>query len=1308
MTQPAENPSVAPQAPSAPGSAARAATQELVERIRKIVVANTRRWRGLLFLEALGLAVALPLTYLWMAFLLDNLLHLSRVGRVVASAGFFVGAAVLVWSLAARWRRMTLTEDQVALAIEKRTPGGVQNRLINALQLSRDPRVDDTDYRQAVVQENYQRLQQIHLEQAAEMRPAAIRVGLAGFVVLVGIGFWGFYNAYFTNAAKRILMPLADVAPLYRTTLEVDPGNVEASGDVAIHVKILGKHPGQLTFLRSAAGARTSETVVVPSNSNEASFVFRGVTQTTDYAVRGGDFLSEYYRIEVPAVANLNQVNYTYHLPEYTRQADRPGQSATGDLEALVGTKAKLVFVFDQSTDDATMIVQRTANKAGRVAGNAEAAALAASTTAPAGSSGATAPIPTPAALPPQRIALTKVSDRQFSCEIVFEGVMGYQLETHQGKHPPHLSQPYALRVRTDQDPTLELSGLERQAEASLDSVMPLRLAATDDYGLAKVGLFYRHASDAALDAGPARAAAPGSPATAPAAPGADAKADPKNESASSASKEDGGWKPVEVWTAESTVDLRKLFDLSIVNLAATEGDKLEIALRAADTDPLKKGRWITGTPYTLAIGGEGVLLQLQYEQIIRSERDLKSLMDAQKQAMEPATVWMRNLDPSSGMNVDDAAGRGNLAAAMKDQLATQEKLTTTAQRVAREMALQAGNLRIGVGMLADTEMMRACRIINTVTSRDTRQGKSTALGEARLTQDRVVRSLGEMFEQYVSFRQEWEQNNMIPVAKLLADRQAALRDEATKVAQVAGTTGAAQIQGSASRRQRKVIELVEMSIVSLKGLGERTMGPEPILGKAYAAASVALSAPPLTAAMKEAAEAVQNGKWADAVPREVAAAQMLAAIHTSLRQAQNEAAQAALAALQEKAKSDLEAQKELDKLKTGSTENLLELPAKLKIEDIMHMREVAGAKKGDGNGSNDAQASDRMFDDSVLGKMQQADSGARQGFSGMTLAKKPDAAMHVPGFSDTKSNKVTPWVQEQFEDLVGKLLDEAENLEEKYDTYNLNAGWNISEAGDVSKQSGPINSTAAAAATGNQKPPPNDIGGISRSGRQGARSHGMVVGDESQNLKGRDKALQGPEFAPSQEGLMKQKKSDDPAGEPSVGMGGKKVDDPDATFSKQDAGKFTNDVVDKMGKPKDRFSIVERKDDPLDPAVAEKLRDLTSTQEQVVDRVKAIRKELKNLFLPTDHLDEAEAALQANLEALKERPSAELFRQQAQTLEKLRNTVRVFDRGHGDFQPGDLRPQNVKGRILDEPAKQTIPGYEEAVKQYYEMLSSQ
>jgi len=237
-------------------------------------------------------------------------------------------------------------------------------------------------------------------------------------------------------------------------------------------------------------------------------------------------------------------------------------------------------------------------------------------------------------------------------------------------------------------------------------------------------------------------------------------------------------------------------------------------------------------------------------------------------------------------------------------------------------------------------------------------------------------------------------------------------------------------------------------------------------------------------------------------------------------------------------------------------------------------------------------------------------------------------------------------------------------------------------------------------------KPPTNNIGGASRGGRQGARAHGAPVGDNSENMRGREEAQEGQEDVADQPGKMTNTDSGDPQKDASTGRGGKLVGHEDTSFSTKDSGDFREEDVDRLLEPKGQHNIVERQGKPLDPRVAEKLYDMNSDQEQVIARIKAIRKQLDKLYLPSDHLQDIEEKLAANLDRLQDNPDPEVFRQQIELLDQLKSTVVVFRRPTSEFEQSLQRDQRVRGRILDEPAAQTIPGYEEAVNRYYEKLS--
>jgi hypothetical protein len=1194
----------------------------MVDQMRRLVSRNAFRWKVLGVLEAAGLAVAIPLGYLWAAFLLDNALHLPVWGRLLAAAGLVAAVVLPGIRLARRLKALTLTEDEVALAIERQTPGGVQNRLINALQLSRGAGTGNAPgLATAVVRENYDNLRQTSLPAAVPGRPALVRVGLALGLVAVGVAFWLLRHDHFVNAAERLFKPLANVEPLYRTRLDVEIGEVKAGSDVHIRVHIRGERPEVLTITRTVQGQRLQDRVAVPDGAEAVDYTFPAVRQSLTFQVQGGDYRTKVYRIDVPGRVRLSLVRGTYHHPAYTGRSATTTEGAGGDVEALRGTRAELTFVLDQAVAEASLLLER------------------------------------PAAT--QKVALHHLGGTEYRCELTFDDPADYELEVRQADHEPERLGPFAVRVLADQEPKVELTGLEQQAELPVEASLSLGVRATDDVGLEKVGLCWRRAGEA-------------------------------------------GWKEVVSWPANRARELTRRHELVLASLGVAEGEALELAARAVDTGPLRKGAWVIGLPHKLLVGGEGVALQRLYEQILRSEAAIKALRVAQDGAAEKTVAQMKKLDAASGINWADAKNVQALNAAVAALAKGQGQLRQTAAQAARDMPAQAGNLRVSVGMLADTEMIRAIRILESVASREGPEAKRAALADARLTQERTGRSLQEIGEHYVTFRQGWELAHMVAFVEMLAERQARLRDDSRRHA----TTAPPEvIRGSMKNRQLKVLDLVKLSRPAFEGMAERTRPIEPILATAFTAAAKDLAAAPLHALLTQAGDEAGVGNWGGAAAKQDQAAKELAGVFARLKKAQADAALKALEALKQKAKSDVDAQKELERLKAGTTEEFVNVKDKLKLEDIIHMREVAGKKSGK---TRNPDANDYLLPDSAVAGLTPPDGGKRQDFNILKLAKAPTGTPSFPKQSDRKGNKITnPPIQEKFDDLVGKLLEEADEIQKKFETYNLNTTFNINEPGEIGKAAGDLNSTAASAATGNMKPPTSNIGGASRAGRRGARSHGMVVGSESINRRGRDKVQEGQEKASDQAGTIREKKSEDWQRDSSTGVGGKKLEgDNEVKFSLEDAGKWTDDIVKRLGKAQQKHFIVERKDGRLDPQVADMLRDLTSRQEQLIERVKAIRKELRNLYLPTDHLDDLLARLTANLEALKEQPDPEMFRLQSQALDQLRNTVRVFQAPASGFQPSLPRERALHGRVLDEPARAALPGYEEAVKRYYEKLS--
>ncbi len=402
-----------PEISPPPAEPSLAPSTELLQKLKQLVQRNTSRWKLLIMLEMLAVLVAVPLSYLWAVFSLDILLHLPRWGRVATSAVFIAVLVLLARWLFRRWKDVRLTEDQVALAIERQSPG-TSNRLINSLQISRD---GGSEHGTAVLRENHASLKSIHLHQAAKMRPALVRLGLAAVVVGIGACFYIFKQEHFTNAASRIFQPFAKIAPIYRTTLDVEPGDATAApgGTVSIRVRIHGERPTRLALQQFIGDKRIAEQLPVPAGAESVEYTFRNLQRSLTYTVTGGDYTTPVYSIDVPLPPQVNLVRATLTLPEYTRIAPQKIETHGGDLEALRGTRATVTFVLDQPADTAVLLLD-----------------------APEKKQDAKSKVQIfDAAAEARTVALTRISATEFGGEIIFDGTPGYQVRVQRGKQAP-------------------------------------------------------------------------------------------------------------------------------------------------------------------------------------------------------------------------------------------------------------------------------------------------------------------------------------------------------------------------------------------------------------------------------------------------------------------------------------------------------------------------------------------------------------------------------------------------------------------------------------------------------------------------------------------------------------------------------------------------------------------------------------------------------------------------------------------------------------------------------------------------------
>lgn len=1219
-------------------------TGDILDGLRAMVRTRLLVRRHFWELRLAGSFLSLLFAYLLFIFFLDNLVYLSVPLRL-ASFFLFLGLfAVSIRGLLRRRRRIRFGEDEIALALERHSGQPLENRLINSLQIAREEGDDGAGFRAALLRENTDRLARLGLRDRENIRRLLVPCFLALALVAVTLAFWSFSPRRFTAAAGRLFLPLAPIEPVYRTRLSVEPGDVrlEPGDDLTIRVSVEGRQPRRLVVL-SREEDRSGRREVVSFAGGEAVHTFPRVQRSFRYAVRAAGFTSAYYRVEVPVAAYRSALDITYTYPPHTGLSERRLENASHELETIAGARGELRFTLDQPAAAARLLFE-----------DGDGSAL-------------------------DPVDLEPLADDVFRGEVLFRGQAAYRLEVHGREGRRYPGPRYAVRVTPDRSPTLFLSGLERNAQVTPDAVLSLGVAAADDFGLAEVGLFVREAA-----AGGGRA---------PAAGGA------------------GEWSALQRWELEEEpTAFETQLHLPAAALGAAEGDALELALRARDNDPGKAGLWTSGEAYRLLVAGEGAELQLLYERILAAGEGIGRLIEAQADVAAAATPWLRRLEPESGLRWDESENLEALAAGLAEIADRQEALRREAGRLAEVVPEEAGTVRVSLGMFADTEMARALVILESVARQDTPRGMRLALAEASLVKERTAAGLENVRAEFTRFRRHWELAHMMPFTEMLARRQETMKRDSAGYTDLPADFPFDPLRRSTRRRQLKVKELAGLAGTAFAGLVDWLDGAQPLLEDAFREAAQSLREGELAPLMSRAAAALGAGRWGEAVPPQEEAAGILAATHLRLREMVARASEDALAQLQQLAEGDAELQAELEKLQAGSESGHVGEADMAMVRELVRQREMAGGDEfGDLAGERGI-AEPPYFEEWMRDQLSSR------------FGSRPDTDMHflrdsAPGLTSEPSGHpgfapsdvpVNPMAGDHYEDLVGDLLAQADDLQEVYETLGLIAALGAADEGAASSESGAkMSSAGAVAQTGNVAPPSVNVGGASRAGRLGARAFGRLVGDEFFNRRGRDQAQEGQERVADQAGAPLQEiETDDMQEEASTGVGGRRIDTDESSFSVADAGEWTDDMVERLGEAQERHQVVERHGEPLDHRVAERLRAAAGAQEQIVERIKTIRKELRNIYLPTDHLDDLIARLEEGLDQLRREPGPEFFRTQLQALDDLRANVIVFRDAQGGIFPSVPRPAYLRGRILDEAALQAAPGYEEALEYYYRRLA--
>ncbi|MCK4284186.1 MAG: hypothetical protein KAX44_07705, partial [Candidatus Brocadiae bacterium] len=285
-----------------------------------------------------------------LGFLADNLLHLPGPARMACGVALLGALTFMLLRFVLYPLLRPVTDEMVAAHIEADFPQ-LDNRVINTVLLARE-KFKRSLTRQMVASQIRQTAQ--HIRDSSLRRPAKRRrlwksgrwsLALAAVVLLYG----ALFSEHLANAFFRFVYPYRYIAPITDTRLEVSPGDTDClQGDsLRIEARVSGVLPESARIhTEDSDGTRTDDTMAFEGNAFTCEFV--NVQHDFTYRIKAGDAATRRYTVTVRDRPDIEELELTYHYPDYTGLADHTEENATGDICAPVGTAARLMLKADR------------------------------------------------------------------------------------------------------------------------------------------------------------------------------------------------------------------------------------------------------------------------------------------------------------------------------------------------------------------------------------------------------------------------------------------------------------------------------------------------------------------------------------------------------------------------------------------------------------------------------------------------------------------------------------------------------------------------------------------------------------------------------------------------------------------------------------------------------------------------------------------------------------------------------------------------------------------------------------------------
>ena len=331
--------------------------------IRAKLLAFRARFRGLVFLRGLCCGVLALLGGLLTLSLADYLIVMEDRARYVLSSGMYLTAMVITWLACIRPLLRVLDDRELAAMMEREEPI-LKSKLLSAVELAEESNGYDSELFREQAQSRV--IEDLHGLEMGRLLPAKLvqvwLIAAAAVVLITGI-----MTAFSSGRTLlvRALVPMANIDRVSRNKILVltpEGGNViwAENSDEEIMIQVRGPKLKEMPFLVVEWGEDQKQKAAFKPAPNQKS-VDRYITsvavksQDMAYRIHAGDAVSRRYTVRSKQRPQVVQYVKIYDYPSYTRRESVVKNENNGNLDALVGSKVRLVLHLNQPINTARM-----------------------------------------------------------------------------------------------------------------------------------------------------------------------------------------------------------------------------------------------------------------------------------------------------------------------------------------------------------------------------------------------------------------------------------------------------------------------------------------------------------------------------------------------------------------------------------------------------------------------------------------------------------------------------------------------------------------------------------------------------------------------------------------------------------------------------------------------------------------------------------------------------------------------------------------------------------------------------------------